>query len=205
MGDNQNSKKLTENLDEKLLDHNYDGIQELDNPLPAWWVHLFNITIVFSFFYLIVFLFFIPDAGVRADQRVDKLLNPKTEKAAPGPDAALLEEEPVSVKKEGAAFPDDEDTMDVGKKVFVAKCLACHGAKGEGLVGPNLTDEYWLHGKGTAEDIYQVVVEGVPDKGMISWKSQISDEEIRAVVVYIRSLQGTNPENPKPPQGEKAG
>lgn len=205
MEDNQASKKPAENLDEKLLDHNYDGIQELDNPLPAWWVHLFNITVVFSVVYLIAFLFFIPNAGIRADRKVDELLNPKTEEAASGPEMGSVEDEQTFVKKDKPAFPDDEDAMDTGKKVFATKCLACHGAKGEGLVGPNLTDEYWLHGKGTPEDIYKVIVEGVPDKGMISWKSQISDEEIRAVTVYILSLQGTNPDNPKPPQGEKAG
>lgn len=205
MGDNQASKNSGDKLDEKLLDHNYDGIQELDNPLPAWWVHLFNITIIFSVIYMIVFLFFIPNAGVRADQKVEKLLNPKTEKAVSEPDMGMPEDEQVIIKKDKPAFPNDEDAMDMGKKVYATKCLACHGAKGEGLVGPNLTDEYWIHGKGKAEGIYQVIVDGVPDKGMISWVSQLSDEEIRAVTVYILSLQGTNPDNPKPPQGEKVG
>lgn len=200
---NENEQKQRPDLDEKLLDHNYDGIQELDNPLPAWWVYLFYITIVFSFVYMIVFTFFVPSLGTLADQKVEKLT------AKPVKVVVLVDADATDVDSATAPvtipFPNDEDALDLGKKVYVSKCLACHGAKGEGLVGPNMTDEYWLHGKGSLEDMYKVVVEGVPEKGMIAWESQLSDEEIRAVVVYMQTMQGTNPPNPKAPQGEKVG
>lgn len=179
-------------LDEKLLDHNYDGIHELDNPLPAWWVHLFNGTIVFSVIYMIAFTFFIPSAGVIADKKVAALTNTLTGKTVTVPDASAS----------SAVFPSDAAALETGAKVYTGKCAACHGAKGEGLVGPNMTDAYWIHGKGTEADIYKVIVEGVPEKGMIPWKPLMSDEEIRAVTVYIKTLQGTNPANPKAPQGE---
>jgi len=191
------------NPDEKLLDHNYDGIQELDNPLPAWWVSLFYITIAFSFIYMIVFSFFVPSTGVLADQQIEKLTTKPVQTAAPASEAET-ESSSASAPTE-LIFPNDEDALEMGKKVYDSKCLACHGAKGEGLVGPNMTDEYWIHGKGTEADMYKVVVEGVPDKGMIAWQPLLSEEEIKAVVVYMKTLQGTNPANPKAPQGEKVG
>lgn len=191
------------NQDEKLLDHNYDGIQELDNPLPTWWVYLFYITIVFSFAYMILFSFFMPSMGAMADEKVEKLTTKLVQAVAPTADSEA-ETNSASVS-DVMIFPNDEDALDLGKKVYDSKCLACHGAKGEGLVGPNLTDDYWIHGKGSEADMYKVVVEGVPDKGMISWQPLLNDEEIKAVVVYMKTLQGTNPANPKAPQGEKVG
>ncbi len=205
MGSNQKDSNASEN-EGKLLDHNYDGIQELDNPLPSWWVSLFYGSIVFAFIYLVLFSFFIPSEGVRADEAVKKLMEPEkvvavaTESTTP---TASVDASSTAAVDPG--FPNDEDTLAAGKKVFMSKCLACHGAQGEGLVGPNMTDDYWIHGKGTELDIYNVVVNGVPEKGMISWKPMMSDEEIRAVVVYLKTLQGTNPPNPKAPQGEKVG
>lgn len=201
MSSNQNNSDI--NSDEKLLDHNYDGIQELDNPLPAWWVYLFYITIVFAFIYMIIFSFFVPSTGALADQQMEKLTTKPVQTAAPASEAET-ETSSASAPAE-LSFPNDEDTLETGKKVFDSKCLACHGTKGEGLVGPNMTDDYWIHGKGTEADMYKVVVEGVPDKGMISWQPLLSDEEIKAVVVYIKTLRGTNPPNPKAPQGEKVG
>ncbi len=201
MSSNQNNSDT--NSDEKLLDHNYDGIQELDNPLPAWWVSLFYITIVFSFVYMIVFSFFVPSTGALADQQMEKLTTKPVQTAAPASEAET-ETSSASAPAE-LTFPNDEDALEMGKKVYDSKCLACHGAKGEGLVGPNMTDDYWIHGKGTEADMYKVVVEGVPDKGMISWQPLLSDEEIKAVVVYIKTLHGTNPANAKAPQGEKVG
>lgn len=185
-------------LDENLLDHNYDGIQELDNPLPRWWVHLFNGTIVFSALYMIVITFFVPSAGALADKKVEAITARMAVKPALVADAGASADAQI-------VFPAGPETLEVGAKNYAGKCAACHGAKGEGLVGPNLTDAYWIHGKGTEADIYKVVVEGVPEKGMISWKTLMNDEEIKATVVYIKSLQGTSPSNPKAPQGELVG
>ncbi len=186
---------------DKLLDHNYDGIQELDNPLPGWWVNLFHATTIFAVIYLFVFFFFMKPAGVRAEEEVKKLTTPAP-KAAVAETKTESAETPAATAADEPVFEHDEDTLAAGKKIFVAKCVACHNPHGEGLVGPNLTDKYWIHGKGTEKDIYTVVTNGVPEKGMITWKTQLSDEDIRSVVVYVKSLQGTNPENPKAPQGE---
>lgn len=203
----QNQDSNNEPREEKLLDHNYDGIQELDNPLPAWWVYLFYVTIVFAAGYLICFSFFVKSSNIRADAEVQALLHPeekKSEQVSAAQTQTTTEANAPAVSEE-PVFDHDEATLASGKKVFQMKCLACHGAQGEGLVGPNMTDAYWIHGKGTEKDIYQVVVDGVPEKGMISWTPLLSDEEIRAVTVYVKSLQGTKPANPKAPQGELVG
>lgn len=208
MSEPQNQNSKNEPREEKLLDHNYDGIQELDNPLPGWWVYLFYVTIVFSAGYMICFSFFVKPSGARAEAEVQQLLHPEEKKETAAEASAVSQKTDQAVPAaslDEPVFDHDDATLETGKKVFQTKCLACHGAHGEGLVGPNMTDNYWLHGKGTEKDIYQTVVDGVPEKGMISWKPLLSDEEIRAVVVYMKSLQGTKPENPKAPQGELVG
>ena len=96
----------------------------------------------------------------------------------------------------------DESSLVAGKDVFQTNCAVCHLSQGQGLVGPNLTDEYWIHG-GSYADIVRIVTEGVPAKGMISWKTQISKQQIFEVSSYIMTLKGTNPPNPKAPEGEK--
>lgn len=193
------SEEELKKLDENLTDHNYDGIHELDNPLPNWWVSLFYGTIGFSVIYMILFTFFIPSAGARADKKVDELLGRNEAKAeAAAPAEASADAAP-------GQFPSGPEALKKGGAVFAGKCAVCHGPQGQGMIGPNLTDAYWIHGKGTEADMYKVVIEGVPEKGMISWKTMLSDEEIRAVVVYMKTLQGTSPANPKAPQGEKVG
>ncbi len=187
---------------DKLLDHNYDEIQELDNPLPAWWVNLFHITTIFAVIYLIIFSFFLPSSGVRAERATQAVLHPELARKVSASGAAVAVEETVPAEP---VFVNDEETLEAGKKIFATKCIACHGAYGEGLVGPNLTDKYWIHGKGAEKDIYTVVSEGVPDKGMLTWKTQMSDEDICSVTVYVKSLQGSNPAKPKAPQGELVG
>jgi cytochrome c oxidase cbb3-type subunit 3 len=89
-----------------------------------------------------------------------------------------------------------------GAEVFVSKCVACHGDKGQGVIGPNLTDDYWIHGKGTLADIAEVVATGVPDKGMPPWGPVLAPDELRDVVAFVHSLHGTNPPGAKPPQGD---
>jgi cytochrome c oxidase cbb3-type subunit 3 len=95
----------------------------------------------------------------------------------------------------------DPKTMELGKSVFMGKCGSCHGMSGEGLIGPNLTDKFWIHGDGTSAAIHKVILEGVLEKGMPAWQAQLKPEESDAVTVYIRSLRGTQPANPKAPQG----
>lgn len=100
------------------------------------------------------------------------------------------------------AYSNHKDTIAMGQPIFMNYCAVCHGKKGEGGIAPNLTDEYWLHG-GSVEDILNIVQNGAPEKGMISWENQLSASEMGKVVCYIRSLKGSNPENAKAPQGEK--
>ncbi|MCS7072957.1 MAG: c-type cytochrome [Bacteroidia bacterium] len=177
---------------EILLDHDYDGIQELDNPPPPLFNYLFYGTIVFSIIYLIYY--HMTDAPLMeaeyhtemaiAQQKRDEWL--KTQ-------AANIDETNVQAAK-------DAGTLANGKAIFMQYCAACHGNEGEGKVGPNLTDDYWLHG-GNLKDIFKTIKYGVPAKGMISWQQQLSPLQIQEVSNYIVSLRGTKPANPKEPQG----
>lgn len=175
---------------DELLDHEYDGIREYDNPLPRWWVMLFYFGIAFAVVYIPWYHF--------------------------GPGPLMLEEYEAEMAAAAAAMPEKTGPSDAdlaaaqgdpariaaGKATFATLCVACHTADGGGLVGPNLTDDYWIHG-GSMKDVVHVITEGVPEKGMISWKTQLKDEEILAVAAYVKSLRGTTPANPKAPEGEK--
>lgn len=108
--------------------------------------------------------------------------------------AALINEETVKLLQQ------DRDVFTQGKKLFDSRCVTCHGAQGEGVVGPNLTDEYWIYG-GSLKDIFRTIRHGVPGTPMTAWKHILSDEEQQAVANYVYSLYGTNPPNSKPPQG----
>ncbi len=178
--------------DKILSGHEYDGIKELDNKLPKWWLWLFYITIVFAVVYF--FRFHIINTGDPQEVEYDKevaaaLVKYKEIRAANTVDAST-----VTVLTDAAALAS-------GKEIYDKSCSVCHLPQGQGLVGPNLTDEYWLHGCSIA-DIYGLIVKGVPDKGMISWKDQLTPQQIQQVASFIISLQGTNPPNPKAPQGE---
>ncbi len=175
-----------------LLDHEYDGIQEYDNPLPRWWVLLFWATILFSPLY-IVFYHFGP--GELEIDRYDAAMVSFYDQQA----TELLAMGEVSDQLL-AGLQGDAAMMKGAKKVFQNKCAACHGMLGEGGIGPNLTDPYWLHG-GRLEQVYTVVSEGVPSKGMLSWKRQLRPAELLAVSSFVGTLAGSEPPNPKAPQG----
>ncbi len=184
------SDKKSEN---ELLDHNYDGIQEFDNPLPNWWLATFYGAILFSVCYVAYYHFgpgpSLDDelafdlAQVRALKEVNKSIAPITEE---------------DLK---AVFIDVEK-KELGRKVFTEKCAACHGVQGEGQIGPNLTDAYWLHGNGSLLALLKTISEGVPEKGMPPWSTMLKPAEITAVTAFTKSLQGTYPANPKAQQGE---
>ena len=173
----------------KPMDHEYDGIQEFDNPLPNWWLMTFFGTIIFGFIYFIHYTY--GGAQTQAQELQADL------------DALPKATEKVWDETELAAKVDQPDSLKQGSAVFVSKCSACHGAQGQGVIGPNLTDKFWIHGTGQRKDIAQVVTKGVLDKGMPSWSGLISDDEILSVVGYVYSLRGTNPANAKPPQGQE--
>jgi cytochrome c oxidase cbb3-type subunit III len=177
---------------EILLDHNYDGIQELDNNLPTWWLWLFYATIGFAFVYFIYFQ--TSGYGDNQIQEYEKSMIAAEEEMKLH--ASKVDENSATVLTEVAA-------IESGKALFMENCAACHGKLGEGGVGPNFTDEYWLHG-GNIKSIFKTVKFGVPQKGMIAWQSQISPVQIQEVSSYILTLKGTNPPNAKEAQGEIA-
>lgn len=188
---NQNLEKQPEidelTQDRLIEDHGYDGIRELDNDLPGWWKWLFYLTIVFSVVYILRYHVFktadLQEAEYNKEMEIAKANMP------PEVDESTL------------FRLEDEASLAGGKAIFDKHCVVCHLSKGEGLVGPNLTDEYWIHG-GSFKDIYRTIKVGVPAKGMISWKDQLNVTEMQQVSSFIMTLKGTNPPNPKAPQGE---
>ena len=176
-----------------LLDHSYDGIQEYDNPLPRWWLAIFWATIVFAPLYVLYFHF---GGGMLATERYDEAMIAFFDKQA----EQLLALGEIS---EGTLVDliADQSMMNGGRKVYQSKCATCHGMFGEGGIGPNLTDEYWLHG-GQLMDVYKTVREGVPAKGMLAWERQLRPAELMAVSSFVGTLLGSEPPNPKPSQGD---
>lgn len=177
-----------------MLDHNYDGIKELDNSLPPWWVAMFYLTIVFAVGYMTYFHF--TDAGASSAEEYEMEME-RAERAVQAylaTQANLVDESNVTVLTDAAG-------LETGQNIFNANCAACHGMLGEGGVGPNMTDNYWIHG-GDIKDIFKTVKYGVPEKGMIAWKSQLSAADMHKVSSYILTLVGTNPPNAKEPQGD---
>jgi cytochrome c oxidase cbb3-type subunit III len=178
---------------DRLIDHSYDGIQEYDNPMPAWWVTVFWITIAFSIWYYV---------------------NPGNTGAGKGWDVEYAEDmtsfraaHPVNtgganvgVLLAAAARPSE---VAEGRRVFAGKCAACHAADGGGIIGPNLTDNAWLHG-GTIDSIYATINNGVLAKGMPAWGKLLKGDELEEVVAYVWTLRGTHPAKPKAPEGTVA-
>jgi cytochrome c oxidase cbb3-type subunit 3 len=177
------------------LGHDYDGIRELDNRLPPWWLWLFYVTIIFSVIYWGVYHVTGSAPGLKEEYEKDM----ETAKAAV---AAYVATQADKVDENSVVALTDPAELDLGKSIFTANCLPCHGAAGEGnTIGPNLTDEYWIHGGGI-KNIYKTLVNGVIEKGMQSWKENLRPAQIQQVASYVLSLQGTNPPNAKAPQGE---
>jgi len=172
----------------------YDGIKELDNPLPPWLKYIFYITIIISFSYLMRLVVF------KDDTIIQKKEYSKEMAAARAKTEVAVKEEAVKTAAQPALTEDQ--ILAGGKITFDKICYVCHGKFGEGLVGPNFTDDYWIHGN-RPEDMKKVIVDGVIDKGMLSYKSQLSGKQIDQVIAYILSLHGTNPPNQKAPQGVK--
>lgn len=192
--DKFNKAATVENEHEILLDHNYDGIQELDNSLPPWWKYGFYLTIVVSFIY--IYRYHVGHTGLSQNEEfVAEMQKGEEDKAAYLAQAAnKVDETNVTLLTDAAAIAS-------GKDVYVKNCAACHVADGGGNVGPNLTDDYWLHG-GSIADVFKSVKYGWQDKGMKSWKDDLSPGQIQQVASYIKSLKGTKPAAPKAPQGD---
>lgn len=177
-----------------MLDHNYDGIKELDNVLPPWWVNMFYATIVFAFGYITYYHIMDTDWSSKKEWEQEVAMAEQEVKA-------YLAAQSDRVDETNAEMLVDANELSLGETVYQNSCAACHGKLGEGGVGPNFTDEYWLHG-GDIKDVFRTIKYGVPEKGMISWKAQLTPANIHRVASYIMTLKGTNPPNPKAPQGE---
>jgi cytochrome c oxidase cbb3-type subunit 3 len=181
-----------------MIDHDYDGIHELDNPTPPWFNLLFYGTIFFAIVYLINY-HVIGTGKVMEDEYAAQMAEAEEQKKNFLATAAnLVDESNITLVTETAK-------LEEGKTIFLEKCKACHGDKGQGTAAaPNLTDEYWLHG-GSLVDVFKSIKYGWPAKGMISWQNQIKPEQMQNVASFIMSIQGTVPAGEgREPQGEKA-
>lgn len=185
--------KPVEKEAEVMTDHNYDGIHELDNNLPPWWLWGFYFTIAFSVVYMI--RYHVMDGPLQHDEYLAEVEEGKKEVEAYLATASNL------VDETNVTLLTDETSLAKGKEIYTTNCVACHLPDGGGQVGPNLTDAYWLHG-GDIKDVFKTIKYGVPTKGMIAWKEQLNPSQMQAVASYILSLQGTTPANPKAPEGE---
>jgi cytochrome c oxidase cbb3-type subunit 3 len=178
---------------ENKVIHEVDGIQEYDNQLPRWWLYILYGSVVFGFGYWFTYhiarIADLPAAAYEAE--MDRV-------AAEGPKRTGG----VMTAEALATLAKDRGTVAQGKKVFVQTCVACHRQDGGGVVGPNLTDDYWLHG-GAPDRIYKTITEGVPDKGMPAWGPLLGPDRVQAVTAYVLTIRGTNVPAGKAAQGDR--
>jgi len=180
--------------EELVIDHAYDGIKELDNPTPVWFMGLFYATMVFGVVYLSVYYVF--GIGLSQDEEYQQEMTIAEQQRK-----AYLATQANNVDENTVAIDNSAETLAAGKSIFQQNCVACHGGAGEGGIGPNLTDDYWLHG-GNIKNVFKTITHGVPDKGMVAWGQQLSPAQIAQVANFVLSIHGTNPPNAKAPQGE---
>lgn len=177
-----------------LMDHDYDGIKELDNNLPPWWVYLFYICIIFGVIYVVRY-----DVLGADDQEMEL----KKELAQAKIDVAeYMKTAPDLMDEKTVVLLTDAPSLDEGKTIFTTNCAACHRADGGGQIGPNLTDDKWILGGGIKNLFHTITNGGRDGKGMIAWKGTLKPKEIQKVASYILSLQGSNPKDPKEAEGE---
>nr|WP_294945280.1 cbb3-type cytochrome c oxidase N-terminal domain-containing protein [uncultured Mucilaginibacter sp.] len=178
-----------------IIPHEYDGIQELNNPTPGWFMVLFYSTIIFGVAYLLVYHVFNIGQLQDAEYNTEVAQADAAKKIYLSKTANRVDESTVKLVSDAAVLAE-------GKAVYKQSCVPCHGESAQGVVGPNLTDEYWLHGN-KISDIFKTVKYGVTAKGMPTWEKQLSPKQIADVSNYILSLKGTHPAGAKEPQGEK--
>lgn len=178
-----------------MMDHAYDGISELNNHMPPWLKYLFYATIAFGAIYMLNYMVL----GIGKSQ-----LEEYQEELAMAEKSSEERQQTAgsSIDENNVTLVSDPALLESAQAIFLQNCAACHAQDGGGTVGPNLTDEYWLHG-GSVQDVFKVIKYGVQEKGMIPWQDKLKPEEIQNVASYILTLQGSTPANPKAPQGEK--
>ncbi|MFL9843201.1 cbb3-type cytochrome c oxidase N-terminal domain-containing protein [Flavobacterium rhizosphaerae] len=189
-----NKSKPIEEEGTIIMNHDYDGIKELDNVLPPWWVGLFYVTIIFGLVYLVRF-HIVGDKDQKAEFEQEMA------------DAKIAVEEYKKTAKDlidanSVTLLTDPADLAKGKEIFESNCTPCHRVDAGGAIGPNLTDQYWILGGGI-KNVFHTITEGGRDgKGMVAWKGTLKPSEIQEVASYVLSLQGTNPADPKEPQGD---
>ncbi|MBD66022.1 MAG: nitrogen fixation protein FixP [Halobacteriovoraceae bacterium] len=197
MSDHRKDDEMKVFEDEKkiLMDHEYDGIKELNHPLPKWWLITFYLTIAYAVPYYLAHTFF----GAKTIQEEFKEdMNEVSELQAD-----YLKRKGGFILAEYEKVKSDPGTAKLAKKTFKRKCKACHLADGGGSIGPNLTDEYWIHGDGSVASNYEVLYHGVVDKGMPEWGTSLGKERIYAVLTVLEEMKNTHVEGGKEPQGKK--
>ncbi|HEY8958065.1 cbb3-type cytochrome c oxidase N-terminal domain-containing protein [Chitinophaga sp.] len=180
---------------EEDMGHNFDGIRELNNPTPPWWKWGYIFTVCFGVVY-----FWRTEISHSAPSQLEEL-------AAAEEKAAIARQEYLkkaanNIDENNVTMLTDPADIAAGQKIFISNCAPCHGPQGQGVVGPNLTDDYWLHG-GKLNEVFKTIKYGVADKGMKSWQDDFSPKQLAQVACYIKTLHGTNPPNAKEPQGQK--
>jgi cytochrome c oxidase cbb3-type subunit 3 len=192
--DKFNKSVKIENEKDVQLDHDYDGIKELDNALPPWWLYGFYLTILFAGIYLYRY-HISKSAPLQVQELNNEFVNAKFEAEE------YAKTHPKKVDENTIEYAANVELISAGKTLFGQKCVACHGPEAQGLQGPNLTDDYWKHG-GSIKDIFKTIKNGVPSMGMIAWGQELTPNQIETLANYIKSIKGTKPVNPKAPEGE---
>jgi len=178
-----------------IQDQPFDGILEDDNPLPNWWKSIFYTCILFAVGYMVV-------------MHTDFLVHARTPQAQLEAEISAMRARQDSIRAlrppfvygEMTALRNDATLLAAGRKLFVSNCVACHATGGAGNIGPNLTDDYWLHG-GRIDSVAMTIQNGVSSKGMPTWGNQFDDDQIKTLAIFVKSLRGSHPANPKAPQG----
>jgi cytochrome c oxidase cbb3-type subunit 3 len=175
--------------------HEYDGIGELDNALPNWWLFTLYATVIFALGYWFHYHVFgnglLPRAAYEQEMQSEYAARAARIRSMGTVTPAAIE-----------ALARDNNTVRQGHAIFTSTCAPCHGPTGGGIVGPNLTDEYWLHG-GRADQIYHTISEGVPARGMMAWGPQLGNDRVLSVAAYVVTLRNTHVAGGKAPQGER--
>lgn len=191
--DRFNRSVSLENEEAIVLDHDYDGIRELDNSLPPWWKWGFIFTVIFSVAYM--WYYHVGSGPSSHEEYIAAVEKADLKKAA------FLAKSGNVIDENNITMLQDPTELDKGKTLFNNTCAACHAADGGGTVGPNLTDDYWLHG-GSLKDVFKTIKYGVPDKGMPAWQANMSPQQLAQLTSYVKSLHGIKPAVAKAPQGD---
>ena len=194
--DSMTRSKSIEQESDVMLNHDYDGIKELDNVLPPWWVNLFYATIIFALIYLVRF-------HVMGDYNQAQEFDQEVAAANLEIEKNKLNSPREEITIDKVTLLTDASSLAKGKEIYINACAACHKADGGGLVGPNLTDEHWINGGGI-KNVFKLIAEGSKNNAtMIGWAKTLGTTEVQKVASYVLSLQGTKPAGAKAAEGEK--